>query len=241
MARDGGGLGALVAAAAVVAGLAALLMLVAAGFGTRAGAWHFRTGLGLLRWVVYAGAAAVVLGLAGGLLGGGWRRALLGVVLGLLALAGPLDFRRRAAAAPRIHDVSTDLEDPPPFEAVLPARQGADNPPEHPGAEVAAQQRQAYPDVVPIALAAPPSEAFERALAAARGLGWEVVAADPARGRIEATVTTLWFGFRDDVVVRVRPDGAGSRVDVRSKSRVGKSDVGANAARIRRFRDRLAG
>ena len=225
----------------VAAACLALLLLVAAGPGTRAGWWHFRTGLGLLRWVTYAAVAAVVLGLGGALLGGGWRRGFLALVFGLLAMAGPLDFRRRVAAVPRIHDISTDLADPPAFEAVLPQRAGAANPPEHPGAEVAAQQRGAYPDIVPIVLEAPPPEAFQRALDAAVDLGWEIAAAESTRGRIEATDTTRWFGFRDDVVVRVRPEGAGSRVDVRSKSRVGKSDVGANAARIRRFRSRLVG
>jgi uncharacterized protein (DUF1499 family) len=66
-------------------------------------------------------------------------------------------------------------------------------------------------------------------------MGWELVASDSAAGRIEATATTPWFGFKDDVVVRVRPDGSGSRIDVRSVSRVGKSDVGANAKRIRTY------
>ena len=65
------------------------------------------------------------------------------------------------------------------------------------------------------------------------------MAAVPAEGRLEATARTRWFGFRDDVVVRVRPDGAGSRVDVRSVSRVGRSDLGTNARRIRGFMDAL--
>jgi uncharacterized protein (DUF1499 family) len=177
--------------------------------------------------------------LLGGFLGGGWGGAAAAIALGLVALAVPLEFRRRAAGLPRIHDITTDLDDPPRFEAVLPARRGAANPPEHPGAEVVAQQRQAYPEIAPILLAEPPAEAFERCLALVRDLGWELAGADPARGRIEATDTTFWFGFRDDVVVRVQPEGYGSRVDVRSKSRVGKSDVGANAARIRGFAARL--
>jgi uncharacterized protein (DUF1499 family) len=82
--------------------------------------------------------------------------------------------------------------------------------------------------------------AFRRAADAARAMGWEMVAADSAAGRVEATATTRWFGFKDDVVVRVRPDGAGSRIDVRSVSRVGGSDVGANAARIRAYLARVA-
>jgi uncharacterized protein (DUF1499 family) len=72
-------------------------------------------------------------------------------------------------------------------------------------------------------------------LAAARAQGWEIVAAVPAEGRIEATDTTRFFGFKDDIVIRVKAEGAGSRVDVRSLSRVGKSDVGKNASRIRAY------
>jgi uncharacterized protein (DUF1499 family) len=84
-------------------------------------------------------------------------------------------------------------------------------------------------------LDAPPAQAFDRALAAARAMSWEIVASDPAQGRIEATATTFWFGFKDDIVVRIAAEGAGSRLDVRSLSRIGKSDVGANARRIRDY------
>jgi uncharacterized protein (DUF1499 family) len=76
---------------------------------------------------------------------------------------------------------------------------------------------------------------FDRAVSAARKLGWHVVAAAPAEGRLEATDTTRWFGFKDDVVVRIAPAADGSRVDVRSVSRVGRSDLGTNARRIRAF------
>jgi uncharacterized protein (DUF1499 family) len=81
----------------------------------------------------------------------------------------------------------------------------------------------------------PPAAAFTRALGAARRMGWEIVAADSAAGRIEATATTTWFGFKDDVVVRIKPNQNGSRIDVRSESRVGGSDIGTNAKRIRRY------
>ncbi|MGH7421143.1 MAG: DUF1499 domain-containing protein, partial [Candidatus Rokuibacteriota bacterium] len=84
-----------------------------------------------------------------------------------------------------------------------------------------------------------PDRVLARAVDVARGLGWEIVAVAPAEGRLEATDRTPWFGFRDDVVVRVRPDGAGSRVDVRSVSRVGRSDLGTNARRIRGFLEAL--
>ncbi|WP_330970793.1 DUF1499 domain-containing protein, partial [Lysobacter sp. A3-1-A15] len=107
--------------------------------------------------------------------------------------------------------------------------------------ELAQAQLAGYPDLRTHRLAAAPAQAFERALAAARDMGWEIVAAEPAAGRIEATDTTPWFGFKDDVVIRIEGDGDGSRIDVRSVSRVGGSDVGANAARIRKYLDRLDG
>jgi len=98
----------------------------------------------------------------------------------------------------------------------------------------------AYPDILPFALGAHPPDAFERCLQAARGLGWKVVAADPAALRIEATATTPFFGFRDDIVIRISALGGASRVDVRSASREGRGDLGTNARRIRAFYRELA-
>ena len=114
-------------------------------------------------------------------------------------------------------------------------RTGSPNPIEYEGESISKQQRAAYPDVQPARLAVPPDAAFERALSAARELGWQIVAAVPSEGRIEATDTTRWFGFKDDIVVRVTSSGTGSRVDVRSVSRLGKGDLGKNAARIRAY------
>jgi len=219
----------------LILAIASVLLVLAAGPGTRAGLWHFRTGLGFLRWVYYGGVASALVGLLGLILGGARGIAAAAFVLGVGALAVPITFRRTVASVPRIHDITTDTQDPPAFEAVVPRRAGVENPPEYDGPEVAAQQHAAYPDLHPLVLSDPPARAFERAAGAVKALGWEVVAATPEKGTIEATETTLWFGFKDDVVIRIRPEGAGSRVDVRSKSRVGKSDLGANAARIRRF------
>jgi uncharacterized protein (DUF1499 family) len=152
----------------------------------------------------------------------------------------PWSWKQRADRVPPIHDITTDLADPPAFEAVLPLRQDAPNPSEYGGDSIAAQQREAYPDLGPLTLDLPLDAAFRRAQEAARDMGWEIVDSDPARGRIEATATTPWFGFKDDVVVRVRPEDGGSRVDVRSVSRVGRSDVGTNARRIREYLEELS-
>ena len=225
--------------AALAAAVLALLLVVAAGPGTRFGWWHFRTGLGLFRWVLYGGVAAIVLSLAGLLMGGSRAAGLGALLLGLACAAVPVGMYRQSKAVPMIHDITTDTQDPPAFDAVLPHRAGAMNPPEYAGAEVAAQQQRGYPDLAGLVVNDPPARAFERAQAAARGLGWEIVSARPETGRLEATDTTAWFGFKDDVVVRIRAEGAGSRIDVRSKSRVGRSDLGANARRIREFLSKM--
>jgi uncharacterized protein (DUF1499 family) len=166
----------------------------------------------------------------------GFPYAVAGVLISLVVVGVPLAYLRTALGVPPIHDIATDTENPPPFEAILPLRADTAM---YAGEETAAQQRGAYPEIKPQVLSVPPDEAFERALAVTREMGWEIVAAEKGKGRIEATDTTFWFGFKDDVVIRIQPAEAGSRVDVRSTSRVGVGDLGVNAARIRRVLERL--
>lgn len=169
---------------------------------------------------------------------GRWR-CLVALIVAAPAFLGPWNMMRTAQQVPPIHDISTDLEDPPPFR-VLAERRGADeNPAAYPGESVASQQRGAYEAIAPLMLEMPPAEAFSLARTVAGGMDWEVVAARPGEGRIEAVATTAWWGFRDDVVIRVTPAPAGSRLDIRSASRVGRSDLGKNARRIREFQQRL--
>jgi uncharacterized protein (DUF1499 family) len=225
--------------------VSSLVALALAGLGSRWGWWHFGTGFQILRWGAYGGIAAVLLSLAGVIHGrpGAARRgftlALLGVVGGVIAVGVPWQWRRVAQSVPPIHDITTDTRNPPEFSAVLPLRADAPNPTEYAGAEIAALQAAAYPDIQPMRLDVSPDIAFARSLAAARSLGWEIVEADPDALRLEATDRTYWFGFADDVVVRITPVADGSRIDVRSLSRVGGSDVGTNARRIRRFLERV--
>lgn len=227
--------------AIVLAALAAALLVVS-GLGVRAGLWPFQIGLALFSAALVAGlaaAAAAIIALAIPRIRAGWMAPMLvALVLGASCALVPLEFLRQARAVPSIHDITTDTENPPQFAAVLPLRAGAPNPPGY-EAHVGEIQKLAYPDIRPLELAALPAQAFARALAAAQAMGWEVVAMDEKAGRIEAVATTRWFGFKDDVVIRIAPAGAGSRVDVRSKSRVGRSDVGANARRIQEFLTRL--
>jgi uncharacterized protein (DUF1499 family) len=228
-------------AIAVLAALAAAL----AGPGSRIGLWEFRSGFTILKWASYVALAAAGLGAIGALTTRpiGKRRgfgfALLAILVGLVTAYVPWSWRQRAESVPPIHDISTDTINPPGFVAILPLRSDAPNPPEYGGDSIAQQQKAAYPEVGPLALDAPPERAFAAALDAARGMGWEIVGVEPAEGRIEATDTTFWFGFKDDVVVRVTAAAGGSRIDVRSVSRVGRSDVGTNAERIREYLERI--
>jgi uncharacterized protein (DUF1499 family) len=140
---------------------------------------------------------------------------------------------------PRIHDITTDTDNPPQFVALLALRQKAPNGAAYGGATIAKAQKTAYPDITPAQLETSPDQAFERALDVAQRMGWEIIAADKAEGRIEATATTPWLRFKDDVVIRIVAAGSGSRLDVRSTSRMGRSDFGANAKRIRVFLKQL--
>lgn len=227
------------AKAGLALAVVAIVGLLIAGPGYRLGLWHFSVSFKLMQYAAFAGIGAVLLSLAGLILDWRGNRSLLPAIAGLLlgAVASGLPTAKLLAVKklPYIHDISTDTQAPPEFIAVLPLRADAPNPAVYEGAEIAAQQQAAYPDIQPLLLNQPPDEAFERALTVARESGWQIVAAEKSAGRIEATDTTFWFGFKDDVVIRITPAPTGSRIDVRSVSRVGKSDVGANAARIRRY------
>jgi uncharacterized protein (DUF1499 family) len=172
-------------------------------------------------------------------------QSLLGLVVSGILLVTVLGWLWTAKNVPPIHDITTDTENPPLFVAILKAREGAPNASEYGGPEVAAQQRTGYPNLGPALLPVSPDEAFRRALEAAKEMKWEIVDTNPVQGRIEATDTTLWFGFKDDIIIRITPSGSGSRpesrIDVRSVSRVGRSDVGTNARRIEKYLKRLSG
>ena len=171
----------------------------------------------------------------------GRRPAMTAALIGAGLLVVLVVLVRRGEDVPAIHDVTTDPDDPPSFVAALsaPGNQGRDLSYPHGRGEVTALQREAYPELTSIRLPIPPDQALRRARQSAEELGWEVTDVDENAGRLEATDTSRVFRFVDDVVVRVRPDGDGSIVDLRSTSRVGESDLGANAARIRAFRDLL--
>ena len=231
------------ASLALVAACAAGELL--GGLGNRWGWWGIGAGIQTIRWSATVDVALIVV--AAIIAIWAWRRrvaraltlALAALLLGIVVGGPPVAMWRQAVNVPPIHDISTDTENPPRYVAVMPLRQGARNATDY-SAATAQQQRSGYPDIAPLLLDAPPAKVFAAAERSARAMGWDIVDVAPQDGRIEATDTTLLFGFKDDVVIRVAPQGSGSRVDMRSLSRVGGSDIGANAKRIRKFMQRLA-
>jgi len=230
----------------LVLAIGCALTALSAGLGFRLGWWHYGTGIAMIAIVFWVAAGSAVLcAVAAGLAAtrAHAHRALVMSLTGL-AIAGvmvwvPYDMRMTVSALPPIHDITTDLADPPKFVRVAALRKSADHPAVYDGPEVGAQQRKAYPDLAPLVLKAPRDEVFTAAQGALTSMGLELVAADAAQGRIEATATSLLFGFKDDVVVRIADDPNGTKVDMRSKSRVGRHDIGMNAKRIRTFLAKL--
>lgn len=202
--------------------------------------------LDVFRYGFYLAAASIALALATvvptrpGDRRRGFVATILALVVGCGAALPPLSWLMHAYRAPSLNDITTDTVDPPRLVVTLQMRNGATNAASYPGESAAVLQHAVYPDLTSIPLGVAPAEAFKRADAAATAMGWDIVARAPADGRIEAVATSEWFGFQDDVVIRIRAAGANaSRIDVRSKSRTGKSDFGVNAEHIRAFAARL--
>lgn len=224
----------------VLLSVAGAALLLAGPIGSRLGVWPFVVGFLMLAVSLLLGLVGASLALVAGIKTGLWASAMAGILAGLAVVSVPSVYVVSASGAPPINDITTDPDAPPTFVAILALRAGAANPPEYGGPQVADRQRAAYPDVKPLVLQMDAGQAFDRALKAVRDLGWDVVADDKSSGRIEAVDTTFWFGFKDDVVVRVREDAGRARIDVRSKSRVGVGDVGTNARRVRELLRRIA-
>ncbi len=219
--------------------LAAALLMLAAGPLHRFGLIGWQASLG-----VFVGAAL----LAG--LGAAWclyqllrRRGgtitVIAAAAGFAAAAIPIAVVFNASDKPPINDISTDTSNPPAFVSIDAALRGPDASPLEYNPAFAPQQARAYPLVRPLDLPLDAGKAFDVAMAAV-DKDWQIILADRAAGRIEAVERSLWWGYRDDIVIRLTATGTGTRVDVRSKSRVGESDLGANARRIAAYLDRVA-
>jgi len=223
--------------------LIGVVLVALSGLGARAGVLSPFASMG-----AYAGGSLLLLialitaslGLArsGGSAGTASRPATwLALLAGLAVTANNALVMNQGLGAPGIHDISTDLENPPAFVAVVPIRQAdpRNNPSDYSGPETAAAQKLAFPDLQPLNVAQPADAVFAAAMDVVAEKGWTLVDSNETEGRIEATAETGWVRFKDDVVIRIQPGVNQTRVDVRSKSRVGRGDMGVNARRVRDY------
>lgn len=243
-----------VRAALVLALLVPVYFLIAA-FGAKFGLIDWTIGFGQM---TFQWGPKVLMGVGGFALIGlllallvpprrGALTALLALLIPAIGLGYGMYVRQQAQSIPPIHDISTDLVDPPEFSAaVVEARaavtrgNGLDLAnKEANGRSYIEWQQEAYADIRSVPTGLAPEAAFDIALSLAQEQGWSIGAADMEAGRIEATAESFWYGFIDDIAIRIRPDGSGARIDMRSVSRVGRSDLGANAARMRPYLEEL--
>lgn len=242
----------------LILGVGSILLALVAALGSGWGLWHFSFGFQLL---MAAFAAAILAVLIGAFIGWRARRVgrtaprplrWLGMALGGAFALYVLSMVYTARTVPAIHDISTDLADPPQYkmlalrEDYLDNVPGADDPEMrglNPLQRWAAIHAKAYGDIRSVRIGMPVAETIQKAERIAKERGWDVILVDPVEGRLEATDTTRFFRFKDDVVLRVRPtdDGMSSIIDMRSISRVGQSDLGVNAKRVRAFLADMAG
>ena len=232
---------------AICVTLYSMLLLRSHAVAAEPGFAAFASGLAIAGFAVLTGLAAMAAVWRSGRRGG--VRAIFATLLGAAVLAGPLYVAFGHGSWPtRIDDVSTDLADPPRFERAAHDRMTGDlpAPPKQIPAEQAQRQRSAYPDLAPLRLALPPDDVAGLVLGVVESRGWRILGptafprGGPPTGRIEAVAASPILGLQSDVSIRVRPEGDGARVDMRSASRVGGVDFGAGAARIRSFLADLA-
>lgn len=225
-------------------GIAAIVLLVLAIAANHMGLLGYKLPLMGIAGGALLGLIAILTSLVGLIIAlrgkGGAGVALLGIVLGVVAAAPVATTLVAGRSVPRIHDITTDLSNPPQFDAVVALREGAPNaldrssPP-----DLAEQQQKAYPDLATLTVSEQPGKVYEAALETAKQMGWTIDASTPEKGLIEATAVTKLIGFKDDVAIRVTETEGGAAVDVRSVSRVGMSDLGTNAKRIRTYLEAL--
>ncbi len=226
------------AVSALALGVLAIVLPVLGGLGTRVGIWSYGIGLLLAPLGLLAGVIGLLLGLVA-LLRLRLRKtgeppgfALAGTVLSALGSLYLGSAVLSAFTVAPIHNVSTNIEDPPEFTVAASLRGEGDNPLFYDSETIGPLQREGYPDLGPLDIDMPREQAYELVRDVLVDMGLELVREAPEQGQIEAVATTFWFGFKDDLVVRLRETDTGTRMDVRSVSRVGVVDLGANAERI---------
>ncbi len=219
--------------------LIAFLFMIS-GYGYQWGIWSLGVGFSILRYSAYAAIAFFFISLAAIWI---YRKSELSTITYLVISAivtflisgTAIYWQQKAQSVPPIHDITTDIATPPEFVAILRLRADAPNPPEYAGEETARMQQEAYPQLQSLYLNEDLQDVMDRAVMIIVNRKWQMVAINRNEGRIEATEKLPWFGFSDDVVIRFTEDDGMTRVDMRSKSRIGRGDVGVNARRIERF------
>ena len=219
----------------LITGVLALLLLLVSGPLYQAEILGLMNAFLAMRIALIVGAVAIVLALIQVIFMRktiSWPITGVAVLCAAVAIFMPLSMMNKAKSVPPIHDITTDLVNPPKFLAILALRADAPNPAEYQGEEIASQQRSAYPELKTQKYSQTTEQVFDAALAAVKNMGLEVVTSDKTLGLIEAYDTTTWFGFVDDVVIRIQSAEQMTMLDARSKSRVGMSDIGKNAERL---------
>lgn len=215
-------------------------VFILSGYGYQWGLWELGTGFTLLRYGAYAAVGLLVVqtiffffmkdsGIKVKAM------VLVGFLLTLGVTATGVYWQYKAQGSPPIHDITTDIDSPPEFVAMVRLRRDASNPPEYAGEETARQQREAYPHIQPLVVNVGKQEVIDEIVHLIANRGWDMVSINRQDGRVEATEKLPWFGFKDDVVLRIGETDEGTRIDMRSKSRIGRGDIGVNADRIGRF------
>lgn len=224
--------------------VAVTLIFIASGYGYNWDFWSLGMAFTLLTYSAYAAIGLAVINLISvWFLRKSRAKAIIYVAFSLI-ITGAVAFtalywQQRARSVPPIHDITTDLQNPPEFSAIVRLRADAPNPPEYAGEETAEMQRESYPDIQSLELSQDPQDVMDAAVMLVADREWKLVAVNRKEGRIEATEKLPWFGFKDDVVLRFTQTDTGTQVDMRSKSRIGRGDVGVNAQRIEEFLEDL--
>jgi uncharacterized protein (DUF1499 family) len=219
----------------LIAGILALLLLLLCGPLYQAGILGLTNAFLAMRIGLIVGVVTVVLALIQVIFMRktiSWPITGAAVLCASVAIIMPLSMMNKVKSVPPIHDITTDLVNPPKFVAILALRANAPNPAAYQGEEIASQQRQAYPELQTQKYQQTEEQVFDAALVAVKSMGLEIVNSDKTLGLIESFDTTTFFGFVDDVVIRIQSDGHMTILDARSKSRIGMSDLGKNAQRL---------
>jgi len=230
------------------------LTFVIGAFGTKFGIWSYKFGFGfitfkVIKYLIYAGLAAGVAGLALAFIlqpRRGVFSAIIALLVPLLAMYKGLSVKNAAERYPVIHDITTDTEDPPVFTSAIVERRSKvdgvntldyfEKKDVRENTLVSVLQSKHYPKINTVNRSEKPDVIFGEAMALIRDQNWKIVTENSDEWIIEAVDSSFWFGFEDDVIIRIRPSiNGGSIIDIRSVSRVGQSDLGANAARVEKL------